>query len=261
MSERLRLRYETTLVDFHQTFTSPIGRLAHALSKAWIKVFERQITREEYLAVFDRPLRPGTNKRITVQEQLDLMGNGSLDPDQREQLKKIYKQHEDSIYIPKHTYLFSELHRLGAVVVVVTNGSEKVVREILREWKLIDYVVEVYGRGEGSILARNGIPSKPSPEVSDFVLFDLRRKGYPVHRHRTLMVGDYKDDIGAGNSAGINTAFVLTGPNQLPEDYEHRPTMVLLDHPSLQKPVSAWIREERAYLMRQLPDIVAGRID
>lgn len=251
------LKYDTVLLDFHGTFTSNKGRLAHALNGAYRTHMGRSITRGEFLLVLNRPLEEGKESRISVKDALDRMINGALSTEDKHSLIKSYLGFEDHIYIPKHTYILRAIYELGATCVVVTNGPEHTVRGVLDQWGLTQYVAGVYGRGPKGILPAAGIPKKPSPEVLDFVIDDLRGKGHLIKRPKTLMVGDHQVDIGAGNSVGIHTAFMVTGPNQLPEYYQARPTYALLDQSSLE-PSSPWLNRENVHLFRDLPKIIKG---
>lgn len=245
------MRYETLLLDFHGTFTNQKARLAHALNEAYQYTYGRNISQREWRGVLDRP--EGTS----VLDFLNQSINGHLPADLKDGLLATYKKANDRIYVPKYRFLLRELGELGITCAIVTNGQEKDVRSLLEKWGLADCVVDVYGRGAGALL--KNVRRKPSAQVIDLVIEDLRSRGLPVKRDRTLMVGDYKDDIGAGNNAGVHTAFLVTGPNQLPEYYEVRPTYALIDTESKEL-ASAWLQRENAYTMRDLPKIVSGEI-
>ena len=272
------LRYDVAFLDFHGTFTSNRGRLVHALNIAFRRVLGIRVPESVFKDVFDRP------EGITATEAMKQSLNGSLSLENKEKITKVYRDATESLYIPKHAHLIARIAELGARCVIVTNGQEKVVRDALAGWtvgrqkkvagelvfdsrghqvrerlSVLSLIDEVYGRGHNSILGGAGVKKKPSPEVIDFVLDDLRRKGLPVRRDRTLMVGDYQDDIGAGNSAGLHTAFMITGPNQKPEYYELRPTYTLLDSPHLENR-SEWLARESVFFMKDLPDIISGRV-
>lgn len=245
------LAYDTALLDFHGTFTSNRGRLAHALNTAYVEIAGRQITRDEFRAVLDRPMD------VPVGTFLDNHINGQMAPGDKENLINIYLKQADRSYVPKHRWIIRRMAEMGVTCAIVTNGNEQIVRDTITKWGLDSCVVDVYGRGPNSLL--HGIPKKPSPEVIEFVIEDLRRRGHNTKRHRTLMLGDYTDDIGAGNSAGVHTAFVVTGPNQRPEYYSAKPTYSLLDSPSME-PFSEWLKRENTYPLRSLPALVAGEL-
>lgn len=249
-----RLRYDTLLLDFHGTFTSHRGRSAHALNIAFCEVTRRNITKEEFLIISNR--NPEENAADAINKAL----NGTISEIAKNKLVQVYRFQQNNIYIPKHLYLIKALHDLGALCAVVTNGEELVVREILQAWKASQYVTEIYGRGAEGILGKMSIPKKPSPQVLDFVIDDLKGRGHLVRRNKILMVGDYKDDIEAGNSSGLHTAFLVTGPNQMPEYYNMRPTYTFLDSLSLKPSASEWLKRENVYSIRDLPKIVSGEI-
>lgn len=243
------MRYETLLLDFHGTFTSNRGRLAHSLNGAYQETLGRKIPKVDFQAILDR------DEGISVSNALKSHLNGNLSDDKKSQLVDAYHAIANEIYVPKYRFLIRQLHAMGVLCAVVTNGNEQIVRDTLAKWGIDQYILEVYGKGRGSLL--EGVPKKPSTDVIEFVIKDLRSRGLPVRREAILMVGDYQDDIGAGNNAGIHTAFLVTGPNQLPEYYQVRPTYALLDT-SVGQVRSAWLQGENVYTMRDLPKIVAG---
>lgn len=249
-----RLRYETMFLDFHGTFTCHRGRIAHALNNSYRQILGRNITRSEFQTVFNR------DEGISVTHMLDNMINGELPQEQKELLIQVYRNQEKLVYVPKHIYLMPLLQALGARCIIVTNGEEKVVKELSNRWKFSQYIDQIYGRGEGTILAKYQIPKKPSPQTLDFIIADLRNKGYMVRREKTLMLGDNQHDIAAGNSVGIHTAFLVLGPNQMPEYYQMRPTYALLDLPTITPSASEWLKRENVYSIRDLPKIVSGEI-
>lgn len=252
MVER-KLQYETVFLDFHGTFTNNRGRLAHALDYTYRQYFGRHIRREEFLDILNRP--EGTS----LSDFLNSSINGHLDVEDKNLLIQTYHEWAERLYIPKHRYIIKQLYDIGATCVVITNGQQDVVENTLGRWELLDCLQGVYGRGSDTALGKNSIPKKPSVEVIDFVISDLRKRDIDIRRERTLMVGDYKDDIGAGNNAGLHTAFLITGPNQLPEYYDVRPTYALLDTSDI-KSNSPWLQSETTYLFRDLPKIVTGEI-
>lgn len=272
------LRYDVAFLDFHGTFTSNRGRLAHALNYAHKRVVGTHIPKAVFRSVFER------GEGVPATDAIRLSLNGTLSDEGKDRLAKIYHNATQSLYVPKHIHLIAKIRELGARCVIVTNGKEQVVRDALASWtvgrerlvggeKVFDHyrrtvrdrvpvlslIEEVYGRGKDSLLGPASVKKKPSPDVIDFVLDDLRKRGLSVRRDRTLMVGDYQDDIGAGNSAGLHTAFMITGPNQKPEYYDLRPTYTLLDSPHLENR-SEWLARESVFFMRDLPDIIAGRV-
>lgn len=250
MVER-KLMYETVLLDFHGTFTSNKGRLAHALNAAYKEVLGRKVSREEFQTIFNRA------EDQHIKDALNTMINGDIPLGVKQRFMETFKNTVDETYIPKHRPLLSTLYSIGANCIIVTNGKEEIVMDLLNKWGVRKYLSEIYGKGTGGKLDK--IPRKPHPIVLDFVIDDLRRQGIRVSRDKTLMVGDYEDDIAAGNNCGIHTAFLVTGPNQRPEYYPVRPTYALLDSPNLNI-ASEWLKNENVYLFRDLPRIVSGDI-
>lgn len=249
-----RLRYDTLLLDFHGTFTCHRGRVAHALNNAFREVMGRNITKAEFLTVFNRDVD------TSIPQVLGNIINGALSEEDEKRLITTYRVRETEVYIPKHKYLIPQLHNLGAKCVMVSNGEEEVVAENVRKWGLLDSIDEIYGRGSGTVLAKYMIPKKPSPKTLDFIIEHLRNKGYSIRREKALILGDHTHDIGAGNSVGIHTAFLVTGPNQMPEYYDMRPTYALLDLPTITPSASEWLKRENVYSIRDLPKIVSGDI-
>lgn len=246
-----KLMYEAVFLDFHGTFTSNIARLGYSLNLAYETFARRKITKDEFQTVFNR------KEGLDVEDALRAMIDGSMPIETRESLVHHYHKLTDQIYKPKYRHIIRKIDALGAKCIVVTNGKEQVVAQMLDKWNLTPHIAGVYGKGTGGKLA--GVHKKPSPDVIDFVINDLRKLGIKTPRNKMLMVGDWQGDIGAGNSAGLHTAFLITGPNQLPEYYQMRPTYALLDRPTLQ-PNSPWLQLEGAFLFRDLPKIVSGDI-
>ncbi len=251
MSTENRLRYDTVLWDFHGTFTSQKGRLAHAINEAYREVLGKTLDKDTFLTVLNRP------QNVSVQDALANKLNGDLSNEKKAELLQVYREKSDTLYVPKHRHLIRALHEMGVRMAIVTNGNEAQVTQSIESWDLLKELIAIYGKGVGSKLQH--MPRKPSGNVIEFVLEDLRRQGHPVRRDNTLMIGDYKDDIGAGNNAGVHTAFIVTGPNQCPTDYPMRPTYALLDTPHI-SPVSPWYNEGNTFHMRDLPKIIKGDI-
>lgn len=263
--------YDTALLDFHGTFTNNKGRTAHALNAAFQQVTGCPVSKETFIAVINRPLRPKPDnpkvmERIPVADFLRDYMNGALLPEDKERLIKTYARYDKACYIPKYRWMIRQLHDQGLTLAIITNGDEDVVTEEIKSWGVYACFEDefspqegllIYGRGkEGKLIHQ---PKKPRPEPIEHVLEELKRRGHSARRHRALFLGDHVHDIISGNKIGIHTAFIVTGPNQRPEDYEARPTFALLDNPSLQ-PNSPWLQREQVYLMRDLPKIVAGTI-
>lgn len=253
MEKENNLKYTTILWDFHGVFTNNKAREAHAANLAFLEALKRPIKKEEYLELSQRP------EGVTGTESLKNIMTNLCSPDELSDALRVFKIKRDELYIPKHIYMIRKIKELGAKCAVVTNGQEKVVKQILHGWGVLADLEEVYGRGTGSSLVKSGVPEKPSPEVIDYVVGDLRKKGISVRRDKTLMLGDYKDDVGASNSSGVHSAFLVTGPNQKPEYYSFRPTYSLIDRHTLE-PYSDWFKIENTHSFYDLPKIVKGVI-
>jgi len=130
----------------------------------------------------------------------------SLPPDRRRRAEQILARHEhdaaeNSELRDGAREMIASLRQSGVKVAILTRNSRLSVETVLRTHSLsVDFVV-----------TREDAPPKPSPEP---VLRTCRALGVPPEN--TLVVGDFRYDIMAGQAAGAKTA-LLTGRKNEPD--------------------------------------------
>jgi len=146
---------------------------------------------------------------------------GTLSPERRERAVRILEQHEDEA--AKKSQLrdgvaefIESLRRSGAKVAILTRNSRRSADTVLRKHSIsVDFVV-----------TRDEPPPKPSPEA---VLRICRALG--VCPEESLVVGDFRYDVLAGQAAGAKTALLSDSD----EDVDVVPDFVITGIPELKR--------------------------
>ncbi len=122
---------------------------------------------------------------------------------------------ETTTLFPHVQDTLEELRRRGKRLAVATTKSTATTTRILAHFGIDRYFDQLQGT--------DGVPYKPDPYIVNKIVADQH-----WHRHETLMVGDTREDMQAGRSAGVKTCGVTYGALTR-SDMEGVPHDVLID--------------------------------
>lgn len=213
------MRYTTVLLDFHNTLTNNRARLATSLNEGYRAVVGHNVPAQVVRDALTR------DKGETLDEFLRT--RSGIPPHRVDVFLRVQSEMMNNIYVPQYSFVIRRLSELGVAVAIVTNSESKLVRQQVQRWGWDKYLAEVFSGGEGGNL--KDIARKPYPDRIYFAMQTLGKMGYRVSRENTLMVGDHPVDIEAASSAGVDSAYLITGTEQLAsENLPHtQPTYIL----------------------------------
>ena len=201
--------YDAYLFDADGTLLDTAEMIYHCFVNTCRHFGNREVTREEIFARIGIPLRPQVEMLI-----------GKLSDEQYHEVQQFHMVYQNSIFkqylsaFPGSGPVLAHLKTIGKRLVIVTS------RRIESLSVYLDYtgLAEFF---EFCITPAETEKHKPDPEPA---LLAAQRLGIdPAH---CLFIGDAIFDIDCGNSAGMDTAFVLWSTNRA-EDLVTRPTYLL----------------------------------
>lgn len=235
-SEVREPRYDLVIMDFHGTMTDHQLRLIRAYHHAAHDALGVHLGKEIYQEALTRPAlsknqpEKGTGKTTlpgqSNKEFLASKFEGKYDAEALARLVSAYDEYMRNIFIPipNMPQSIRKLIEEGVEVAMLTNGSNReVIQNQLGEWGFPSLSADLYSYH---------ITGKKKPDVQavEYILNDYRQKGQDFTTERTLMVGDYFEDVVTARNVGMDSVLVMRGPGwETVELRDPKPTYIITD--------------------------------
>jgi len=238
--ERKGLKYNLLIFDFHGTMTDHQLRAIRAYHHAGHEAFGTHLGKEFYQKALTRPSRnsgePVTNKEFIEDEFLQQVGDQKVND-----FFERFNGYMNTTYIPipNVPQVIRTLIKDGVNISILTNGSNReVIQEALQRWNLEDLSESLYNSHITGV-------KKPHTRTVEYILEDYEKQGISIPLKKTLMVGDYIDDIRTADNFKIDSALMVRANGQ--ETIRIRspkPTYVITDPKDLLKIVRGDFKQE-----------------
>lgn len=229
-------RYDLVIMDFHGTMTDHQLRLIRAYHHAAHDALGIHLGKEVYQEALTRPaLSKNPQEKVegktsppgqSNKEFLASKFAGKYDAEAIARFLKAYDEYMRNIYIPVPNMPQSirKLIEEGVEVAMLTNGSNReVIQSQLGKWGFQTLSADLYSYHISG-------KRKPDIQAVEYIFNDYRQKGQNFTPERTLMVGDYFEDITTAHNVGMDSVLVMRGPGwETVKLREPKPTYIITD--------------------------------
>lgn len=224
-SEPNQYAYDLIVFDFHGTLTDHQLRLIRALHHSGHSSLQYHLPKQFYQEALTRPSQVN-GRPITNQEFVRRQLSADYGEEQISQYWQQFQYYMETTYIPipNIVAVIKELMASNRSIALLTNGTNRtVISAVLDGWGLQSLSERLYS-------SHNTGVRKPNAQAINYVLEDFAASGKQFATSRTLLVGDYRDDIKAAHNTGVDSVLMIrgTGWEEIPIK-EPRPTYIVSD--------------------------------
>ncbi len=228
-------RYDLVIMDFHGTMTDHQLRLIRAYHHAAHDALGIHLGKEVYQEALTRPaLSKNPQEKKIGETPLSGQSNkkflaskfAGVDAEAIARLVAAYDEYMRNIYIPipNMPQSIRKLIEEGVEVAMLTNGGNReVIQSELEKWGFPTLSADLYSY---HITGKR----KPDIQAVEYIFNDYRQKGQDFTTERTLMVGDYFEDVVTARNVGMDSVLVMRGPGwETVELRDPKPTYIITD--------------------------------
>ncbi len=203
----MNLQYNFVIWDVHGTLTDHQLRAIKAYHQAGTQIlghgfdklfYQQMLSRPSFFAAGQDGLSHNDFIRQYLADQPPLIINSFIN---------IFHQVMTAAYLPTPGVrkTIHELQKRGVEMAIFTNSNEiDMVKTALADWGLSSLIPRTF----------NGISAqakKPNPQAIDFIIETVQAEGLTINKDRTLLIGDYIDDIKVAHRTGVDSVLMVSG--------------------------------------------------